>query len=143
MMREAIERDFNHPSIFAWCLFNETWGFGGQNTFLDKLLPAAPGLDRQRAAEASPSPDEPARQSCTPEGSRGGQEREKASKRETFAWSTEESDSGGVATVVAKAEPDTQTQQLDAPKIWVQKMWESSWVKPLARKSPCTTPDLS
>jgi hypothetical protein len=30
MMREAIERDFNHPSIFAWCIFNETWGFGGQ-----------------------------------------------------------------------------------------------------------------
>ena len=30
MMREAIQRDFNHPSIFAWCIFNETWGFGGQ-----------------------------------------------------------------------------------------------------------------
>ncbi len=37
MMREAIERDFNHPSIFAWCLFNETWGFGGQDTFADIL----------------------------------------------------------------------------------------------------------
>ena len=37
MMRETIERDFNHPSIFAWCLFNETWGFGGQTTFADKL----------------------------------------------------------------------------------------------------------
>src|SRR6266850_2404294 len=32
MMRKTIERDFNHTSIFAWCLFNETWGFGGQNT---------------------------------------------------------------------------------------------------------------
>jgi hypothetical protein len=30
MMREAIDRDFNHPSIFSWCIFNETWGFGGQ-----------------------------------------------------------------------------------------------------------------
>ncbi len=30
MMRRAIERDFNHPSVIAWCLFNETWGFGGQ-----------------------------------------------------------------------------------------------------------------
>ncbi len=30
MMREAVERDFNHPSIIAWCMFNETWGFGGQ-----------------------------------------------------------------------------------------------------------------
>lgn len=25
-LRDAIERDFNHPSIIAWCLFNETWG---------------------------------------------------------------------------------------------------------------------
>jgi hypothetical protein len=30
MLREAIRRDYNHPSIFAWCIFNETWGFGGQ-----------------------------------------------------------------------------------------------------------------
>ncbi|MCP4311154.1 MAG: glycoside hydrolase family 2 [Bacteroidetes bacterium] len=25
-MREMIERDYNHPSIFSWVLFNETWG---------------------------------------------------------------------------------------------------------------------
>ena len=25
-MREVIARDFNHPAIFSWCLFNETWG---------------------------------------------------------------------------------------------------------------------
>jgi hypothetical protein len=37
MMRLAIERDFNHPSIFAWCLFNETWGFGGQDSFKEFL----------------------------------------------------------------------------------------------------------
>jgi hypothetical protein len=24
--REIIERDFNHPSIFSWVMFNETWG---------------------------------------------------------------------------------------------------------------------
>lgn len=30
MMRKGIQRDWNHPSIIAWCLFNETWGFGGQ-----------------------------------------------------------------------------------------------------------------
>ncbi|HLH57261.1 MAG TPA: glycoside hydrolase family 2 TIM barrel-domain containing protein [Verrucomicrobiae bacterium] len=41
MMRETIERDFNHPSIFAWCLFNETWGFGGQSGFLEELTSAA------------------------------------------------------------------------------------------------------
>lgn len=29
-LRGAIERDFNHPCIIAWCLFNETWGLGGQ-----------------------------------------------------------------------------------------------------------------
>ncbi len=42
MMREAIDRDFNHPSIFAWCLFNETWGFGGQTGFIERLLKASP-----------------------------------------------------------------------------------------------------
>lgn len=25
-LREMIKRDFNHPSIFSWILFNETWG---------------------------------------------------------------------------------------------------------------------
>jgi hypothetical protein len=40
MMRETIERDFNHPSIFSWCLFNETWGFGGQSGFLEELTTA-------------------------------------------------------------------------------------------------------
>ncbi len=44
MMRRAMQRDFNHPSIFAWCLFNETWGFGGQMSFLDKLLAPSPEL---------------------------------------------------------------------------------------------------
>ncbi len=38
MMRAAIKRDFNHPSIFAWCVFNETWGFGGQAEFV-KIFP--------------------------------------------------------------------------------------------------------
>ena len=37
MMRAGFKRDFNHPSIIAWCLFNETWGFGGQ-TELMKLI---------------------------------------------------------------------------------------------------------
>ncbi|HES58138.1 MAG TPA: glycoside hydrolase family 2, partial [Firmicutes bacterium] len=27
-MRAAVTRDFNHPAIFAWCDFNETWGIG-------------------------------------------------------------------------------------------------------------------
>jgi hypothetical protein len=54
MMREAIERDFNHPSIFAWCLFNETWGFGGQTGFLQELLEAS-GKGPARIA-AAPEP---------------------------------------------------------------------------------------
>ncbi len=37
MMRRGIQRDCNHPSIIAWCIFNETWGFGGQ-TELMKLI---------------------------------------------------------------------------------------------------------
>ena len=39
MMRAAIGRDFNHPSIVAWCLFNETWGFGGQSEFARVINP--------------------------------------------------------------------------------------------------------
>lgn len=41
-LREAIARDFNHPSIVAWCLFNETWGFGGQTEFIKLINPAPP-----------------------------------------------------------------------------------------------------
>ena len=41
MMRAGIERDFNHPSIIAWCLFNETWGFGGQTELMKLIGPAA------------------------------------------------------------------------------------------------------
>lgn len=27
---EAVERDFNHPSIIGWCPFNETWNYHGR-----------------------------------------------------------------------------------------------------------------
>ena len=54
MLRETIERDFNHPSIFAWCLFNETWGFGGQTGFLEELTSAA-ASGRTVAAPATAS----------------------------------------------------------------------------------------
>lgn len=39
MMRAGIRRDFNHPSIIAWCLFNETWGFGGQMELMKWIGP--------------------------------------------------------------------------------------------------------
>ncbi len=35
-MRGIIQRDAGHPSIIAWCLFNETWGLGG-NLFRDDV----------------------------------------------------------------------------------------------------------
>ncbi|MFN2507191.1 MAG: glycoside hydrolase family 2 protein [Chthoniobacterales bacterium] len=41
-MRGAIERDFNHPSIIGWCLFNETWGFGGQDEIVKLINPKPP-----------------------------------------------------------------------------------------------------
>lgn len=41
MMRLGIQRDFNHPSIIAWCLFNETWGFGGQTELMKWIGPTA------------------------------------------------------------------------------------------------------
>lgn len=34
---EAVERDFNHPSIITWCPFNETWDYKGRKQD-DQLL---------------------------------------------------------------------------------------------------------
>ena len=45
-MRGAIARDFNHPSIVAWCLFNETWGFGGQAEFMKLINPTPPAVGK-------------------------------------------------------------------------------------------------
>ena len=47
MMREGFKRDFNHPSIVAWCIFNETWGFGGQAEFVDVIYPISPKHRKQ------------------------------------------------------------------------------------------------
>jgi hypothetical protein len=52
-MRGAIKRDFNHPSIVAWCLFNETWGFGGQAEFV-KLINPKPPTTGSEAPERAP-----------------------------------------------------------------------------------------
>ncbi|MDQ6861230.1 MAG: glycoside hydrolase family 2 [Verrucomicrobiota bacterium] len=41
-MRGAIARDFNHPAIIGWCLFNESWGFGGQAEFVKLINPKPP-----------------------------------------------------------------------------------------------------
>lgn len=34
---EAVDRDFNHPSIIGWCPFNETWDYKGRRQFDDTL----------------------------------------------------------------------------------------------------------
>jgi hypothetical protein len=57
MMREAIKRDFNHPSIFAWCLFNETWGFGGQAAFVDAIHPINPKFRARKRPDANVNAD--------------------------------------------------------------------------------------
>jgi beta-galactosidase/beta-glucuronidase len=33
---KQIERDYNHPSIFSWVLFNETWGLFSRDSLTDK-----------------------------------------------------------------------------------------------------------
>lgn len=33
---KQIERDYNHPSIFSWVLFNETWGLFSKDSVTDK-----------------------------------------------------------------------------------------------------------
>ena len=53
MLRRTFARDFNHPSIVAWCLFNETWGFGGQSEFVKLINPTPPAIARQVQPEVA------------------------------------------------------------------------------------------
>ncbi len=53
MMRLGIQRDFNHPSIIAWCLFNETWGFGGQTELMKFIGPDASKAPVEVGAEGT------------------------------------------------------------------------------------------
>lgn len=34
---EAVDRDFNHPSIIGWCPFNETWDYDGRKQYDDTI----------------------------------------------------------------------------------------------------------
>jgi hypothetical protein len=38
-LRQAIDRDFNHPSVFSWILFNETWGLHTKEGDKERYLP--------------------------------------------------------------------------------------------------------
>ena len=61
-LRGMIDRDYNHPSIFSWVLFNETWGLlskeGGRDHYLPesrarvaRLYALAKSLDSTRLVE--------------------------------------------------------------------------------------------
>jgi hypothetical protein len=39
-MRGMIERDYNHPAVFSWILFNETWGLTSKVDGRDRYTPA-------------------------------------------------------------------------------------------------------
>jgi len=59
-VRGMIKRDYNHPSIFSWVIFNETWGLqtGEKKTFLpetqqwvDQMFRLVKSLDPSRLVE--------------------------------------------------------------------------------------------
>lgn len=57
LLRAAIARDYNHPAIFAWCTFNETWGIGDggfgpeRQTWVESMWKLARRLDPTRLVE--------------------------------------------------------------------------------------------
>ena len=62
-LRQMIARDYNHPSIFSWIVFNETWGLytkdaAGESHYLpetqqwvEQMVALAKGLDPTRLVE--------------------------------------------------------------------------------------------
>jgi len=58
-LRGMIKRDFNHPSIFSWVIFNETWGLFSENRvytpatqeWVASMVRLAKGLDPTRLVE--------------------------------------------------------------------------------------------
>jgi hypothetical protein len=56
-MEAAVTRDFNNPSIFSWCLFNETWGIGDggygadRHAWVKAMFERAKSLDPTRLIE--------------------------------------------------------------------------------------------
>ena len=59
LLRGAVRRDYNHPCIFSWCLFNETWGLGGneykraaeRQEWVEQMYQLARELDGSRLIE--------------------------------------------------------------------------------------------
>jgi hypothetical protein len=52
MLKHGIERDLNHPSIISWCIFNESWGFGGQTELMKWFNPNQEGSTLPRLEPA-------------------------------------------------------------------------------------------
>jgi hypothetical protein len=55
-LRAAIDRDYNHPSIFSWILFNETWGLEEHQMsaswqFVSDMVDLCKELDQTRLVE--------------------------------------------------------------------------------------------
>lgn len=49
--KEALERDFNHPSIIGWCPYNETWDYAGRRQWdpmISTVYHMTKALDRTR-----------------------------------------------------------------------------------------------
>src|SRR5262249_59343540 len=65
-LRAALARDYNHPAVFSWVLFNETWGLetpdsGGHSQYLPAtartvtaVYRLAESLDSTRLVEDNP-----------------------------------------------------------------------------------------
>lgn len=57
--RRVVERDYNHPCIFSWILFNETWGLGfddyiknpDRHEWVKSMFRLAKSLDQTRPIE--------------------------------------------------------------------------------------------
>ena len=97
MMRAAIKRDYNHPSIVAWCLFNETWGFGGQVELVKRFpVPGEKPLP-DAVEDAPPIP---------------------------IASDMKESESGGEADDDANEEDEVPRVANQSAHLWVQNIWE-------------------
>ncbi len=58
-MKQMIQRDYNHPAIFSWVLFNETWGLKDENgayqpqtqKWVADMVAQAKSLDSTRLVE--------------------------------------------------------------------------------------------
>lgn len=56
MLRAGIERDFNHPALISWCIFNESWGFGGQLEIVKWFSSPPPEADAAPVPALTPVP---------------------------------------------------------------------------------------